>query len=222
MRRRCALTMPDYVYLRTEIRRKVSAYSNGKSSAFILRRSLIRSSISEPRTRPGIWLLCWARASIWTSIPLDTSTTAFFESAPQNRRWLTLCGSNPSLMCSGKVQVVACVGINRVHDGDSDAAVVPVIESRKPVRVVTQDHVGPVFADRPDHFAQERPVGFQFTVGMIEDHEVFDADHICRRALFGRAYGHYVGGGHRRVVTAAASGRALNVANLASGASPCG
>ena len=42
--------------------------------------------------------LCWARASIWTSIPLDTSTTVFFESAPQNRRWLTLCGSSPSLM----------------------------------------------------------------------------------------------------------------------------
>ena len=73
----------------------------------------------------------------------------------------------------GKVQVVPCIGINRVHDGDSDAAVVPVIKSRKPVRVVTQDHVGPVFADRPDHFAQKRPIGFQFTVGMIEDHEVF-------------------------------------------------
>ena len=119
----------DSVYLRTEIRRNLSAYSNGKPSAFARLRSLILFSVSEPCRSPGIWLLCWDRASSCTSIPPEVSTMVFCESAPQNRRWLTLCGSRPSRMCSGKCRWSRGIGIDRVHDGDSDAAMVTVIES---------------------------------------------------------------------------------------------
>ena len=90
------------------------------------------------------------------------------------------------------------------------------------MRVVAQHDAGAKLADCPDHFAQERPVGFQFAVGMIEDDEVLDADHIRGGALFRRAYGDYLTGGHVRVVAAAAPGCALDVADLASGARPRG